>query len=80
MGSHSRDLSVVQYNDLVCVENRTDSLSHDQHSTVFCSLPESFSERNICLKVKRRETVIKNKYFRMFCYCPCNGQSLFLSA
>src|SRR5699024_2297822 len=80
MSSYTGNSSVIQDNDLLSVQDRTDPLRHDQDRTVFCPLLHCFPQGHVSLKVKGGEAVVKDKHFRMLCNRSGYGQPLLLTA
>ena len=76
----SHDLSFIQYNDLVCIFYRRNSLRNDDLCSIRNFFPECFSNQRICLCIYRTCGVIQNQNLRFFQKCPCNTQTLLLSA
>ena len=71
--------SFIQYQNLLCVQNRTDSLCYNNYGTVCYILAKCPTKRSIRLEIQCRKTIIKNTDLRILSDCSCNCQSLFLS-
>ena len=80
MCSFADNLSVIEHQNLLRMENCTDSLCHDDHGAVFDILRQCFSKCRIRFQVKCRKAVIENKDFRILCNRTRNRQTLLLSA
>ena len=65
MCTFSDYLSVIEHQNLLRMENCTDSLCHNDHGAVFDILRQCFSKRRIRFQVKCRKAVIENKDFQI---------------
>ncbi len=72
-------MSVIQYNDLICIQDRTDSLCDDDRCSIFCMLFQCFTQCTVCLEIQSGKAVVKNKYLRFLGDRSCNGKPLLLS-
>ena len=72
-------MSVIQDNDLVCIQDRTDTLCNNDRCRIFCMCFECFTQGTVCLEVQCRKAVVKNKDFRFLGNRSRDRKSLFLS-
>ena len=72
-------MSVIQDNDLVCIQDRTDTLCNNDRCRIFCMCFECFTQSTVGLEIQCRKAVVKNKYLRFLGDCPCYGKTLFLT-
>ena len=79
MASDSCHMSIVQYKDLICIEDRTDTLCHDNGCCFFCIFFQSFSKCAVCFKIQCGKAVVKDKDLRILCDSSGNGKPLLLS-
>ncbi len=80
MGSPACDFPIIQYQNLIGVQNRTDSLRYNDHGRIFYFLFQSFAEFRIRFHIQRGKTVVENKNPGLFGNRPCNCKTLLLPA
>ena len=80
MGSKAMNPAFIHNNDPVCILNTGNPLRNDQFRGVRYFLPEGSPDLRIRSSIDRTGAVIQDQYFRFFQKCPCNSESLLLSA
>ena len=80
MLADSHDFTMVQHHNLVGAHDGGDALGNNQHRGMVGLFAQSLSKRGVGRIIKGRETVVENKYFRLFCQRAGNGKALFLPA
>ena len=80
MGSFSYNAAILQYEDLVCMKDRIDTLCHDDDGSVTRFPGKLFSKCRIRFIIQCGKAVIKDQYLRLLCDGTGNGQTLLLSA
>ena len=80
MGADAGDPSFIQNNDLLCVEDRADTLGYDDRRRLSSFFLQNFSKSCIRLIIQCGKTVIENINLRLSGNRPGNGQTLFLTA
>ena len=79
MGADTGDPSLIQNDDLLCMENRADTLGHNDRGRVRSLLFSGLSKGRISLIVQSREAVIKNVNLRLSGDGAGNGETLLLA-
>lgn len=80
MRAFSDNLSIVEYQYLVRMQNCTDSLCDNDHGRMFRLCLKRSAECRIGLHIQSGKTVIKHINLWIFCNCSGNGKPLLLSA
>ena len=78
MCSLTGNFSIIQYDDQIGMQDRTDPLSHDQGRRICRLLFQLPTKCDIRLIVQRRKAVIKNEDLRFLRNRPRNGKALLL--
>ena len=78
MCSLTGNFSIIQYDDLIGMQDRADPLGHDQGRRICRLLFQLPTKCDICLIVQRRKAVIKNEDLRLLRNRPRNGKALLL--
>ena len=47
------DLPLIQYDDLICVQDRVNTLGHDQYGSIRHLCFEGMAERSVCFEIQR---------------------------
>ena len=80
MFSDSCNPAVIQHNNLVRMQNRTDALCHNHDRRVGKFLMQRLPEHRIRFIIQCGKTIIKKKYFRPSCNGSGNGKPLCIDA
>ena len=72
--------AVLQHQDMVGMENRTDALGDDDGGHAAVLLPQSLAEQGVGLIVQRAGGIVENQDFGAACQGPCHQQALLLAA
>ena len=72
MSTDSSHMSIIQYNDLICIQDRADSLCDYDRCSIFGMFFQSLTQSTVCLEIQSGKAVVKNKYLWFLGDCSCN--------
>ena len=76
MGADACHISVIQHNDLICIQDSADSLCYDNRGNILCLFLQSLAKLAVSLEIKCGKAVVKDQDFRLFGNRSCNGKTL----
>src|SRR5882724_8027537 len=80
MGAYPYDASFVQNDNLISIHHGADSLGYYKHCGIEGFFFERSTQSRIRFKIKCREAVVKDVYFRLSHQRASNGKTLLLTA
>ena len=66
MGADACHISVIQHNDLICIQDSADSLCYDNRGNILCLFLQSLAKLAVSLEIKCGKAVVKDQDFRLF--------------
>ena len=79
MGADACHISVIQHNDLICIQDSADSLCYDNRGNILCLFLQGLAKLAVSLEIKCGKAVVKDQDFRLFGNRSCNGKTLLLA-
>ena len=72
MSTDSSHMSIIQYNDLICIQDRADTLCNNDRCSIFGMFFQSLTQSTVSLEIQSGKAVVKNKYLRFLGDRSCN--------
>ena len=65
MGTDACHISVIQHDDLICIQDGADSLCYDNRGNILCLFLQGLAKLAVSLEIKCGKAVVKDQDFRL---------------